>query len=82
MFERYTEKARRVVFFGVTKPASAARRKLTLSICSWVYCERIRPCIVGLRKQIPSRSAAASDLQGSVEYCTAKKSTLRKLRVR
>lgn len=41
MFERYTEKARRVVFFARYEASNYGRRRSTRSICCWESCARL-----------------------------------------
>lgn len=43
MFERYTEKTRRTIFFARYESSHLALRKLNLSICCWEFSVRTRP---------------------------------------
>jgi hypothetical protein len=60
MFERYTEKARRAIFFGRYEACQYGSPDIETEHLILGLLREIRPCIVGFRKQIPRRSAAAS----------------------
>ena len=77
MFERYTEKARRVVFLHVMKPASLVLRTSRRSTCCWDCCAKTRRSPISfydhtlqsetIRKQIEAHTTAPEKALTSVD---------------
>jgi len=43
MFERYTEKARRVIFFARYEASQFGSPYIETSICCWDFCAKTKP---------------------------------------